>query len=107
MFYGHCDSRTLVASKKRVGITEKTNLRCRVAEKLLLEYLGALGDSNQVHLKYLKKLKSGDAGVLQGALKDQTRQVRDAREALQSHLMSHDCVPPDRTSARTRHNHFR
>jgi cellobiose-specific phosphotransferase system component IIA len=67
-------------------------LRCRVAERLLMAYLKALGDSNQTYLDCLRKLQSGRTGTTQKELSNRNRQLQSAHEALQVHIEDHGCL---------------
>jgi hypothetical protein len=82
----------LVSKKKPIGVTEIAALQCGEAERLLLEYLSALSDSNQTHLAYLNTTKIGRAITSKQALHDHAVRLRAAREALQFHLTSHECL---------------
>jgi hypothetical protein len=90
-----------VSKRKRIGITEVA-LQCGEAEKLLLDYLGALSDSNQTHLAYLNTAKKGRTTTPKETLHDHASKVRAAREALQIHLTSHECLQELPRPKRTR-----
>jgi hypothetical protein len=69
---------------------------CKQAERLLWEYLEALGDSHRAQLDYVEAIRSGSIGSIKAkekALKGMTDRVRAARRAFEQHAAEHKCCP--------------
>jgi hypothetical protein len=69
---------------------------CKQAERLLWEYLEALGDSHRAQLDYVEAIRSGSIGSIKAkekAVKGMTDSVRAARRAFEQHAAEHKCCP--------------
>src|SRR5690349_14208978 len=71
-------------------------LGCRVAERLLWEYIAALGDSDTAHRAYVDAIRTGPASaisVMEKRMKAAMAEVQQASRAFQEHSREHGCCP--------------
>jgi len=79
------------------GIREiMATVGCKQAERLLWEYLEALGNSHRAQLDYVEAIRTGSIGTIKAkekAVKVMTDRVRAARRAFEHHAAEHACCP--------------
>src|SRR6476661_501104 len=71
-------------------------LGCRIAERLLWDYLAALGDSDTAHRAYVDAIKNGPSSaitVMGKRMKAAITVVEQASRAFQEHSREHGCCP--------------
>ena len=71
-------------------------LGCRIAERLLWEYIAALGNSDTAHRAYVDAIKTGPASaitVMGKRMKAAIADVEQASRAFQEHSREHGCCP--------------
>ena len=71
-------------------------LGCRIAERLLWEYIAALGNSDTAHRAYVDAIKNGPSSaitVMGKRMKAAMADVEQASRAFQEHSQEHGCCP--------------
>jgi len=67
---------------------------CRQAERLLWEYVEALGDSHRAYADYIRAIRSSPTASLKAmdkSVKQRMASVRNARRAFEGHAREHGC----------------
>jgi hypothetical protein len=80
-----------------IGVTNLMSaLGCRIAERLLWDYITALGDSDNAHKAYVDAIRTGPSSAIPAMsrrLDAAVAAVEEARRAFQEHSREHGCCP--------------